>query len=236
MVHGRFFIFLQHVLDSSSPNLDDQRETVLQVLGQIGVSEEKLQNMIEVWNKVLQFSKSPSSFSLMLYRDLMLYCAPFQIDLMDGEYGSDEYMHEEEGEEDCAEHSDEEDDRKSEKFVQELDDKKGDYSDGWLLSGDELESWVDYDGSTIGQDSPDYQQNLSSRNWRNFTKDPQSPSESIPHIKTSAFTGVGLQELLELIDDRLKTENEKLPEPESNIFNRKWRPPRSEDNGIAVEQ
>lgn len=64
VVNGRFFIFLQHVLDSSSPNLDDQRETVLQVLGQIGVSEEKLQNMIEVWNKVLQFSKSPSSFSL----------------------------------------------------------------------------------------------------------------------------------------------------------------------------
>lgn len=166
----------------------------------------------------------------------MLYCAPFQIDLMDGEYGSDEYLHEEEGEEDSAEHSDEEDDRKSEKFVQELDDKKGDYSDGWLLSGDELESWVDYDGSTIGQDSPDFQQNLSSRNCRNFTKDPQSPSESIPHIKTSAFTGVGLQELLELIDDRLKTENEKLSEPESNIFNRKWRPPRSEDNGMAVEQ
>lgn len=152
---------------------------------------------------------------------------------MDGEYGSDEYMHEEEDEEDTAEGSDE-DDRKSEKFVQELDDKKGDYSDGWLLSGDELESWVDYDGSTIGQDSPDHQQNLNSRNWRNFSKDLQSRSESVPHIKTSAFTGVGLQELLELIDERLKTENEKLPE--SNIFNRKWRPPRSEDSGIAVEQ
>jgi hypothetical protein len=32
---------------------------VLQVLQQIGVSEEKLQNMIEVWNKVMQFIISP---------------------------------------------------------------------------------------------------------------------------------------------------------------------------------
>lgn len=207
---------LVHVLDSSSANLDDQRETVLQVLGQIGVSEEKLQNMIEVWNK---------------------------IDLMDGGYGSNEYMYgggglagRPSGGEDNDEPSDD-DDQKSEhsrKFVQELDDSKGDYSDGWLLSGDELESWVDYDGSTIGQDSPDNQQNLTSRNWRSFAKDHQARSGSIPHIKTSAVTGVGLQELLELIDDRLKTENEKVPE--SNIFNCKWRPPRSEDSGIAVEQ
>ncbi|KAL7231619.1 hypothetical protein ACSBR2_009785 [Camellia fascicularis] len=42
---------LVHVLDSSAPNLDEHRETVLQVLKQIGVSDEKLQNMIEVWNK-----------------------------------------------------------------------------------------------------------------------------------------------------------------------------------------
>lgn len=48
---------LQHVLDSSSPNLDEQRDAVLQVLQQIGVSEAKLENMIEVWNKVLQLAK-----------------------------------------------------------------------------------------------------------------------------------------------------------------------------------
>ncbi|XP_058069657.1 GTP-binding protein At3g49725, chloroplastic isoform X2 [Magnolia sinica] len=42
---------LVHVLDSSAFNVDEQRSTVLQVLQQIGVSEEKLQNMIEVWNK-----------------------------------------------------------------------------------------------------------------------------------------------------------------------------------------
>lgn len=46
---------MQHVLDSSALNLDEQRSSVLQVLQQIGVSEEKLQNMIEVWNKVMSF-------------------------------------------------------------------------------------------------------------------------------------------------------------------------------------
>ncbi|TKY57158.1 GTP-binding protein [Spatholobus suberectus] len=45
---------LVHVVDSSAPNLDEHHSTVLQVLQQIGVSEEKLQNMIEVWNKVIQ--------------------------------------------------------------------------------------------------------------------------------------------------------------------------------------
>jgi len=46
---------MQHVLDSSAPNLDEQRATVLEVLQQIGVSEEKIQNMIEVWNKVTHY-------------------------------------------------------------------------------------------------------------------------------------------------------------------------------------
>lgn len=48
----RDYKFLQHVLDSSAPNLDEHREAVMQVLEKLGVSQEKLQNMIEVWNKV----------------------------------------------------------------------------------------------------------------------------------------------------------------------------------------
>jgi 50S ribosomal subunit-associated GTPase HflX len=47
------------VVDSTAPNLEEHRTTVLQVLQQIGVSQEKLQNMIEVWNKVKQFIISP---------------------------------------------------------------------------------------------------------------------------------------------------------------------------------
>ncbi|KAM2096642.1 hypothetical protein ACFX1Q_019719 [Malus domestica] len=43
---------LVHVLDCTAPNLDDHRSTVLQILEQIGISKEKLENMIEVWNKI----------------------------------------------------------------------------------------------------------------------------------------------------------------------------------------
>lgn len=43
---------VQHVLDASAPNLEEHRSTVLQVLQQIGVPEDKIENMIEVWNKV----------------------------------------------------------------------------------------------------------------------------------------------------------------------------------------
>lgn len=41
------------MLDSTAPNLDEHRSTVLQVLQQIGVPDEKIKNMIEVWNKVI---------------------------------------------------------------------------------------------------------------------------------------------------------------------------------------
>ena len=51
------------MLDSSASDLDEQRSVVLQVLQQIGVSEEKLQNMLEVWNKVLLTSTLPSTLN-----------------------------------------------------------------------------------------------------------------------------------------------------------------------------
>ena len=40
------------MLDASAPDLEGHRSTVLQVLQQIGVTQEKINNMIEVWNKV----------------------------------------------------------------------------------------------------------------------------------------------------------------------------------------
>ncbi|BFI25784.1 GTPase [Marchantia polymorpha subsp. ruderalis] len=44
--------YLLHVIDSSAANASEQRETVLEVLQQIGVSRHKMENcMIEVWNK-----------------------------------------------------------------------------------------------------------------------------------------------------------------------------------------
>ncbi|KAG6546934.1 hypothetical protein Mapa_011550 [Marchantia paleacea] len=44
--------YLLHVIDSSAANASEQRETVLEVLQQIGVSRHKMENcVIEVWNK-----------------------------------------------------------------------------------------------------------------------------------------------------------------------------------------
>ncbi|GMP31188.1 hypothetical protein CsSME_00005506 [Camellia sinensis var. sinensis] len=41
-------IDVTYVLDSSASNPDEQQETILQVLEKIGVSEEKIENMIEI--------------------------------------------------------------------------------------------------------------------------------------------------------------------------------------------
>lgn len=60
-----------------------------------------------------------------------------------------------------------------------------------------------------------------------------SGKEGGGHVKTSAATGVGLQQLLELIDDKLRPSE---IEEEKSIFHRKWRPPRNEDNEIAIDR
>lgn len=214
---------LVHVLDSSAPDLDEQRSIVLQVLQQIGVSEEKLQNMLEVWNK---------------------------IDLQEEEMGADKYL--DNGEDDVVDSlsraeggdmpselsaepvdDDDENDIVSELSsgdVQEtMDDREGDYSDGWLSGGGE--------GSEDDQGSPprwrtmDDQQSESFKDRRMTEKDSCSQPQCIPHVKTSAVMGVGLQELLALIDEKLETQKV----PERNYFDRKWRPPHTEDVGVAVE-
>lgn len=186
---------LVHVLDASAPNLDEHRDTVLQVLQQIGVSEEKLRNMIEVWNK---------------------------IDLQD-EMSSDMY------------HDDDDFDDNNEENMSELssrdemeiavDDQQSEYSDGWLLSEDEEEEAL----NKMGWSTSDPHINLIV-DVRNNEMNPSSHSHSGPHVKTSALMGVGLQELLELIDDRLKSENV----VEKNVFDKKWRPPRAEETDVAA--
>ncbi|KAL0377940.1 UNVERIFIED_CONTAM: GTP-binding protein, chloroplastic [Sesamum radiatum] len=206
---------LVHVLDSSAPNIDEHRETVMQVLGRIGVSEEKLQNMIEVWNKVdlLQKEFDPGEIG-------------------DGDYGSGFS-----GEEDAeltrqddydqnieAEPSGDVEDAIYHEHVEDSDD--------WLSCEDEQDSWVEYDGLSIGCEIVNGQQSEFSRDWRPAVKSSQSQSESNGHVKTSAVTGVGLQELLELIDEKLGPSQV----VERSIFDRKWRPPRREDDEVAVEQ
>ncbi|KAK6798288.1 hypothetical protein RDI58_005990 [Solanum bulbocastanum] len=212
---------LVHVLDSSAPNLNEQREAVLQVLRQIGVSEQKLQNMIEVWNKID------------LCEDFVGdgYCNEDEVP--SGLEENNDVASNKLCEEDLLDYDDneEEDFEQSGKLGEVLDDQQGSYSDE-LVSGDEQDSWVDYNGSFVGCGSAEVQQNDPSNTWEVVRSENQFGSESAPHVKTSALTGVGLQELLELLDEKLKPQ--KIVE--KDIFDRKWRPPRTEDTRIAVEQ
>ncbi|GMP27655.1 hypothetical protein CsSME_00003546 [Camellia sinensis var. sinensis] len=211
---------LVHVLDSSAPNLDEHRETVLQVLKQIGVSDEKLKNMIEVWNKIdLQEEMGADDDEISSFS------------------GAEEVNDVEEYKLSSGEPIDDCDDN-SEEIVSELslgdheesiDDQQSDYSDGWLLSGDERETSNEKMG---WERTPNDQHTMLCEDWRKTEQNSHSQSQSGQHVKVSAVMGVGLQELLELIDAKLKSQNV----VEKNIVDRKWRPPRTEDVGIAVEQ
>lgn len=94
-------------------------------------------------------------------------------------------------------------------------------SDGWLLSEDENVS--------------------DARLW----KVPEvakldAVQNNGPHVRVSALTGVGLKELMHLIDERLKGEDEKLKSQtiveRNELQSRKWRPPRKDDEELAAEQ
>ncbi|XP_019458768.1 PREDICTED: GTP-binding protein At3g49725, chloroplastic isoform X2 [Lupinus angustifolius] len=197
---------LVHVVDSSAPNLDEHRSTVLQVLQQIGVSEEKLQNMIEVWNKI----------------DIEEECLD---------------VNEDEEKDDAVSISDAENegnnDNDNHNVNYEAMEEKEDYSDGWLYE----DTLVDEDDFRSPLTAA-VQQNDSS-NENSIAKNDSLIGPSGPHVKTSAIMGVGLQELLGLIDNKLSVQDKKLNPAqmvESSIFNRKWRPSQTQDSSIVAEQ
>nr|KYP73301.1 hypothetical protein KK1_005921 [Cajanus cajan] len=183
---------LVHVVDSTAPNLNEHRSTVLQVLKQIGVSEEKLQNMIEVWNKI----------------DMEEEC-------MD----NDEYLEDEDGD-DAGSISGLENEG-----IKEIDNhndsgvmqEKEDYSDGWLYMDDTVDEEAFKKDNDVEKDG--------------------MIGQSGPHLKASAITGVGLQELMKLIDEKLSVQNKKGAQVvERSSFDRKWRPSHNQESGIVVEQ
>ncbi|XP_077216108.1 GTP-binding protein, HflX isoform X2 [Tasmannia lanceolata] len=178
---------LVHVLDSSAFNLDEQRSVVLQVLQQIGVSEEKLQNMIEVWNKV---------------------------DLLEKKTGADELLDEGEVDEGGSFSEAEDNVVASELSPREDDD-------------DEDVACESSPGETI-----DGRQRRSSVDLKSIDDDAHCEPQDIQHLETSAVMGVGLQELLSIIDEKLNVQKS----TEKGIPDRKWRPPISSDSDIAVEQ
>lgn len=206
---------LVHVLDSSAPFIDENRQSVMEVLRKINVPEEKLENMIEVWNKIdLQEESSE------------------MCELDDGDYS---------GEEDADVTSDQlagelDDCKVSGDIEDDIHHEQGDYSDDWLSCDDEQETRVSYDdcsiGSTTVNDQPD-EVSVDRKSAAGAAKGSQTQPESSGPVKISAVTGVGLQELLELIDNKLKTGQ---VVERSSIYDRKWRPPRGEDSEIAVEQ
>lgn len=104
-----------------------------------------------------------------------------------------------------------------------------DDDDEWISCEDEVK-WDDVSGSFVGwktlEGQPKDDSNLKGVIKREF----ESLSEYTPHVKTSAITRVGLQELLELIDDKLKIEKV----VERSVFERKWRPHREEDTSVVV--
>jgi GTP-binding protein HflX len=164
---------LMHVIDSSSLNAEEQRRSVLGVLEQIGVSSKKLENMIEVWNKV----------------DL-LQCNPENVLPVES--------HECEKQEPCV------NEISFEVSPEELSLKDRDAGEescnGARLSTVEIEDMVISDISVES----------GKVNWS---------SNNIACVKTSATTGIGLQELLHLLDEKLK------PTVDSeNKYFVKWRP------------
>ncbi|KAL1347915.1 hypothetical protein HN51_023925 [Arachis hypogaea] len=204
---------LVHVVDSSAPNLDEHRSTVFQVLQQIGVSEEKLLNMIEVWNKI----------------DIEEECTDAdQADkYLDEDEESDVKSMTTESETDVCEQS---------RGEYEAMEEKENYSDGWLYDEDTMVDESDFGSPSNADDQQNEQPNKNK-----ISETDSLIGQNGPHVKTSAVTGVGLQELLELIDEKLSAQDdEKLKGAkivERNIFERKWRPSHTqEDSTIAAEQ
>ncbi|CAN8278457.1 unnamed protein product [Cochlearia groenlandica] len=197
---------LLHVVDSTAPNIEEHRSTVFHVLNQIGVPEEKLKNMIEVWNKI-DYEEEDEEVEDKL-------C----LDDGEGEDVEEAELSDSSLPEETSEASvttvDEDQTPKS----QEDDDD----TDGWLLSEDEnvsdSELWkVPEDGKLVAL------------------------KNNGPDVRVSALTGVGLKELMYIIDERLEGEDDKLKSQtvvERNEFqSRKWRPPRKDDEDeLAVEQ
>ncbi|XVE82974.1 hypothetical protein DITRI_Ditri16bG0048900 [Diplodiscus trichospermus] len=237
---------LVHVIDCTAPNLDEHRSTVLHVLQQIGVSEEKLQNMIEVWNKI-DYEEEMAADKYMddgenVEIDNLSEAEDVETnnslggdsnvpsELLDGKTADDNFDGNADADADADADGIDVFKPSSGDLQDTTVDKQGDYSDGWLLSGD---GTADKYWNTLND-----QQAETSNDWR-VEKDSQSQPQHVPHVKVSALTGVGLQELLEIVDKRLKAQDDKLKSKkleESSFFHRKWRPPSKEGEDVAAEQ
>ena len=113
-----------------------------------------------------------------------------------------------------------------------IEGEESDWCEDWLAEDDDDQNpWVDENCYSEAQEASEDQ---------GMRKDVQPPGGQFgPHVRISAKFGVGLRELLELIDDRLKVDqDERLKTQnvlERSIFERKWRPSQMEANGAAEQ-
>lgn len=202
---------LLHVVDCTAPNLDEHRSTVFDVLRQIGVSEEKIQNMIEVWNKVDHLEPEP---------DVHTYTDEGEDEDEDAEISNlsgqeDGNIHNVASDAPSPAATDGNESKLPPGDLEEIDfDQRDDEPYGCLHQADDL-SVVEDNSNCLN-----YQQN-------------------VPDVRISAKTRVGLQELLEFIDERLNSqdnESKARKVTKNDIFSRKWRPTREDDDNVAAQQ
>lgn len=115
--------------------------------------------------------------------------------------------------------------------IEAMDEKKYDDSDDWLASEDEQNRSNNEEDSSCPLKTTDDQQIQCSKDLH------ISQGQSGAHVKTSAITRVGLRVLLQLIDERLRDQDNKSKAKyvvERSIIDRKWRAPREEEIEVAV--
>ncbi|KAJ0967715.1 hypothetical protein J5N97_024632 [Dioscorea zingiberensis] len=200
---------LVHVLDSSAPNVVEQRSSVLQVLQQIGVPDEKIQNMIEVWNKDGRHSE--------LDEDMASGSESVDEDgrsseLLTGEPIDDD---ERDSEVSCEQPIDEDE------MVSELSSGESKVED--MTSEEEI------------LETADLSQVETSKAWEMIDLAASGESKEIQRVETSAVMGIGLQELLSLIDEKLDAQKP-VHQKNLGVFDKKWRPSYASDNEKVAEQ
>ncbi|KAF6136757.1 hypothetical protein GIB67_020079 [Kingdonia uniflora] len=77
------------------------------------------------------------------------------------------------------------------------------------------------------------QENESAKDWEINTDAPLSKPHDVTRVETSALKGVGLQQLLCCIDDKLST-HKVIDRTSFNCFNHKWRPSQIADVGTST--
>ncbi|KAL6843623.1 hypothetical protein ACP4OV_026685 [Aristida adscensionis] len=210
---------LVHVLDSSAPNLEEHRSTVLHVLQQIGVSVDKVNNMIEVWNK-----------SDLVDENALTDGVEDEIFQTEGEDVEDLFS-----EDDVASGQsslDSLDDGTDSECLLEENSEDGDAN---VLSKESSAELCETKAMNLELSSKECSVDLFG------TKDVMANGSTLTqpmstcHVKTSAVTGEGLQELLALIDRKLN-EQQNIVQRSYGPFDRKWRPSYSMDGEKVAEQ